>query len=70
MQEQMDFDTLLKFINGLSNQIDVDAVVRDAEALCVCAGENGAACIPPGTPPALPIESDAGLYARHEDEVL
>ncbi|KAG0480031.1 hypothetical protein HPP92_010889 [Vanilla planifolia] len=70
MQEQMDFDTLLKFINGLSNQIDVDAVVRDAEALCVCAGENGAACIPPGTPPSLPIESDAGLYARHEDEVL
>ncbi|PKA48873.1 hypothetical protein AXF42_Ash016389 [Apostasia shenzhenica] len=70
MGEQMDFDTLLKFINELSGEINLDAVLRDAEALCVCAGESGAACIPPGTPPSLPLDLDAGLYAQQDDEVL
>ncbi|KAG9138678.1 hypothetical protein Leryth_018563 [Lithospermum erythrorhizon] len=69
MGEQMDFDTLLKFINELSGHIDLDATLRDAEALCICAGENGAACIPPGTPPSLPIQ-DASVYPQLEDEVL
>lgn len=69
MGEQMDFDTLLKFINELSGQIDLDAILRDAEALCICAGENGAASIPPGTPPSLPID-DGLLYSQQEDEVL
>ncbi|PQM37146.1 TBC1 domain family member 15 [Prunus yedoensis var. nudiflora] len=70
--EQMDFDTLLKFINELSGHIDLDAVVRDAEALCICAGENGAACIPPGTPPSLPVDDDGLLlYPQQElDDVL
>ncbi|KAL6226288.1 hypothetical protein ACLB2K_000251 [Fragaria x ananassa] len=63
--EQMDFDTLLKFINELSGQINLDAVVRDAEALCICAGENGDACIPPGTPPSLPVD-DGLLYPQQE----
>ncbi|KAK9947524.1 hypothetical protein M0R45_003144 [Rubus argutus] len=68
--EQMDFDTLLKFINELSGHINLDAVVRDAEALCICAGENGDACIPPGTPPSLPAE-DGLLYPQQElDDVL
>ncbi|XP_050212379.1 uncharacterized protein LOC126663409 [Mercurialis annua] len=70
MGELMDFDTLLKFINELSGQIDLDAVVRDAEALCICAGENGDACIPPGTPPSLPLENDNGLLYAQQDEVL
>ncbi|KAI6681604.1 hypothetical protein NL676_035485 [Syzygium grande] len=69
MGEQMDFDTLLKFINELSGHIDPDAILRDAEALCICAGENGAACIPPGTPPSLPIESSL-LYPQQDDDVL
>ncbi|KAA0063533.1 TBC1 domain family member 15 [Cucumis melo var. makuwa] len=68
MGEQMDFDTLLKFINELSGHIDLDAAIRDAEALCVCAGENGAANIPPGTPPSLPLD-DGSYYIQH-DEVL
>ncbi|KAE9464312.1 hypothetical protein C3L33_03715, partial [Rhododendron williamsianum] len=67
MGEQMDFDTLLKFINELSGQIDLDATLRDAEALCVCAGENGAACIPPGTPPSLPI-GEGSLYPLQDDD--
>ncbi|XP_068329918.1 uncharacterized protein [Pyrus communis] len=68
--EQMDFDTLLKFINELSGRIDLDAVVRDAEALCICAGENGAASIPPGTPPSLPVD-DVLLYPQQElDDIL
>ncbi|KAL2465523.1 RabGAP/TBC domain-containing protein [Abeliophyllum distichum] len=67
--EQMDFDTLLKFINELSGQIDLDAILRDAEALCICAGENGAACIPPGTPPSLPLE-DPMAYPQLDDDVL
>ncbi|CAK9868811.1 unnamed protein product, partial [Sphagnum jensenii] len=53
MDEQMEFDTLLKFINELSGHIDLDSTLRDAEALCLFAGEKGAACIAPGTPPAL-----------------
>ncbi|EXC33718.1 TBC1 domain family member 15 [Morus notabilis] len=69
ISEQMDFDTLLKFINELSGHIDLDSVLRDAEALCICAGENGAACIPPGTPPSLPI-ADNGLLYPQEDDVL
>ncbi|KAK1418467.1 hypothetical protein QVD17_27612 [Tagetes erecta] len=69
MGEQMDFDTLLKFINELSGQIDLDPIIRDAEALCVCAGENGAASIPPGTPPSLPIE-DSSIYYQQDEEVL
>lgn len=68
MGEQMDFDTLLKFINELSGHIDLDAAIRDAEALCVCAGENGAANIPPGTPPSLPLD-DGSCYIQ-QDEVL
>ncbi|GJM86603.1 hypothetical protein PR202_ga02478 [Eleusine coracana subsp. coracana] len=67
--EQMDFDTLLKFINELSGQINLDRAIQDAEALCTIAGENGAACIPAGTPPSMPIETDGGLYVQ-EDEVL
>ncbi|XAR53249.1 hypothetical protein NMG60_11021721 [Bertholletia excelsa] len=67
MGEQMDFDTLLKFINELSGHIDLDGVLRDAEALCICAGENGAACIPPGTPPSLPTE-DSSLYPQQDDD--
>ncbi|XVE71486.1 hypothetical protein DITRI_Ditri10aG0154200 [Diplodiscus trichospermus] len=66
--EKMDFDTLLKFINELSGKIDLDAILRDAEALCIFAGENGAACIPPGTPPSLPV--DNGLFYSQQDEVM
>lgn len=66
--EQMDFDTLLKFINELSGQIDLDSTIRDAEALCICAGENGAAAIPPGTPPSLPIDADASIYTQQDDD--
>ncbi|KAK9100705.1 hypothetical protein Scep_024135 [Stephania cephalantha] len=66
MGEEMDFDTLLKFINDLSGHIDLDATLRDAEALCVCAGENGAALIPPGTPPSLPLESNL-LYSQQDE---
>ncbi|MED6168047.1 hypothetical protein PIB30_008400 [Stylosanthes scabra] len=69
MGEGMDFDNLLKFINELSGQIDLDASLRDAEALCICAGENGAACIPPGTPPSMPID-DGSFYNQLEDEIL
>ncbi|XP_043700707.1 TBC1 domain family member 15 isoform X2 [Telopea speciosissima] len=67
MGEEMDFDTLLKFINELSGHIDLDGVLRDAEALCICAGENGEACIPPGTPPSLPIETGS-FYPQQYDE--
>ncbi|XP_042497795.1 TBC1 domain family member 15 isoform X2 [Macadamia integrifolia] len=67
MGEEMDFDTLLKFINELSGHIDLDAALRDAEALCICAGENGAACIPPGTPPSLPVENGS-FYPQQDDE--
>ncbi|KAF5812577.1 hypothetical protein HanXRQr2_Chr03g0088001 [Helianthus annuus] len=69
MGEQMDIDTLLKFINELSGQIDLDLVLRDAEALCVYAGENGVASIPPGTPPSLSSQ-DASIYQQQDDEVL
>ncbi|KAF5459189.1 hypothetical protein F2P56_023167, partial [Juglans regia] len=69
MGEQMDFDTLLKFINELSGHIDLDSILRDAEALCICAGENGAASIPPGTPPSLPVD-DGFLYPQQDDDVL
>lgn len=69
MGEQMDFDTLLKFINELSGHIDLDSILRDSEALCICAGENGAASIPPGTPPSLPVD-DGLLYNQLDDEVL
>ena len=66
MGERMDFDNLLKFINELSGNIDLNSILRDAEALCICAGENGAACIPPGTPPSLPIEESL-LYSQDDD---
>ncbi|XP_076916904.1 uncharacterized protein LOC143576760 isoform X2 [Bidens hawaiensis] len=69
ISEQMGFDTLLKFINELSGQIDLDPVLRDAEALCVHAGENGAASIPPGSPPSLQSQ-DASVYQQQDDEVL
>lgn len=67
--EQMDFDTLLKFINELSGHIDLDATLRDAEALCICAGETGEACIPPGTPPSLPVQNGL-ISSQLEDEIL
>ncbi|KAJ6829979.1 TBC1 domain family member 15 [Iris pallida] len=67
MGEEMDFDTLLKFINELSGHIDLDETIKDAEALCVCAGENGAACIPPGTPPSMPLDTDTGDYSLPDE---
>ncbi|XP_009593350.1 uncharacterized protein [Nicotiana tomentosiformis] len=68
--EEMDFDTLLKFINELSGQIDLDATLREAEALFICAGENGEACIPPGTPPSFPFEGTSMYYQQDDDDVL
>lgn len=50
IDEQMEFDTLLKFINELSGHIELESTLRDAEALCVHAGERGIACLPPTTP--------------------
>jgi len=55
MDEQMEFDTLLKFINELSGHIELESTLRDAEALCLFSGQRGVACIPPGTPPSLPV---------------
>lgn len=55
MDEQMEFDTLLKFINELSGHIELESTLRDAEALCLVSGQRGVACIPPGTPPSLPV---------------
>lgn len=66
----MDFDTLLKFINELSGHIDLDAILRDAEALCICAGENGESCIPPGTPPSLPFEITSMYNQQDDDDIL
>ena len=59
VEERMDFDTLLKFINGLSGRINLEAVLREAEALCIVAGDLGVSCIPEGTPPALSIPRDS-----------
>ncbi|KAI3928698.1 hypothetical protein MKW98_024299 [Papaver atlanticum] len=70
MGEQMDFDTLLKFINELSGHIDLNAALRDAEALFFCAGENGEACIPPGTPPSLPAEDTSLMYSQQDDDEI
>ncbi|KAE8665360.1 hypothetical protein F3Y22_tig00112632pilonHSYRG00068 [Hibiscus syriacus] len=70
MEEHMEFDTLLKFINELSGQIDIDSILRDAEALYLCAGENGVSCILPGTPPSLPLGNDILLDPELEDKVL
>ncbi|XP_052182238.1 uncharacterized protein LOC127794943 isoform X5 [Diospyros lotus] len=70
MGEKMDFDTLLKFINELSGHIDLGSILRDAEALCICAGENGAASIPPGTPPSLPTQESLLYPLQDDDEVL
>ena len=55
MGEQMEFDTLLKFINDLSGHIELESTLRDTEAPCLFAGERGGACIPPGTPSSLPV---------------
>ncbi|KAI5078232.1 hypothetical protein GOP47_0005903 [Adiantum capillus-veneris] len=55
VDEQMDFDCLLRFINGLSGHLNLEAVLRDAESLCILAGDSGVACIPAGTPPSLPV---------------
>ncbi|XP_055822725.1 uncharacterized protein LOC129891401 isoform X2 [Solanum dulcamara] len=68
--EEMDFDTLLKFINELSGHINLDATLRDAEALCICAGENGEACILPGTPPSLPFEITSMYNQQDDDDIL
>ncbi|XP_078437533.1 rabGAP/TBC domain-containing protein [Wolffia australiana] len=68
MAEEMDFDTLLKFINELSGHIHLEDSLRDAEALCACAGENGEACIPPGTPPSLPLEATSSLFTQQDQD--
>ncbi|MCO5568726.1 hypothetical protein L7F22_022425 [Adiantum nelumboides] len=63
VEEEMDFDTLLKFINELSGHIDLEVALRDAEALFIIAGDSGAACIPPGTPPSLQVASNDDLIS-------
>ena len=61
IDEEMDFDTLLKFINELSGHIDLERAMRDAEALFHLAGDLGIACIPPGTPPTLQTPNSDSL---------
>jgi hypothetical protein len=61
MEEEMDFDTLLKFINELSGHLDLKRALRDAESLFYVAGDLGTACIPPGTPPTLQIPNSDSL---------
>ncbi|GJU80502.1 hypothetical protein Tco_1282867 [Tanacetum coccineum] len=39
-------------------------VIRDVEALCMCAGENSAASIPPGTPTSLAVEDKENSLAE------
>ncbi|KAJ7539104.1 hypothetical protein O6H91_11G077100 [Diphasiastrum complanatum] len=68
MDEQMEFDTLLKFINELSGHIDLESTLRDAEALCLFAGERGAACIPAGTPPAIATFENKGIELYQDSE--
>ncbi|KAI5069146.1 hypothetical protein GOP47_0015447 [Adiantum capillus-veneris] len=63
IEEEMDFDTLLKFINELSGHIDLEVALRDAEALFLIAGDVGAACIPPGTPPSLQVACNEDLIS-------
>ena len=41
MRDEMDFDGILKFCIDLSGRIDLDSVLRDAEVLCLYAGEAG-----------------------------
>ncbi|PKU75470.1 TBC1 domain family member 15 [Dendrobium catenatum] len=65
--ERMDFDTLLKFVNELSGKIDLDEILMEAESLCRYAGEKGAACIPPGTPPSFPTGPDQAFYPENGD---
>jgi len=65
MDEQMEFDTLLKFINELSGRIDLESTLRDTQALCLFAGEKGAECIPPGTPPSLPVVEVESFSTTH-----
>ncbi|KAK8916326.1 hypothetical protein KSP39_PZI022349 [Platanthera zijinensis] len=55
--QRMSFDSLLKFINELSGKLVVDDILTAAEKLCNFAGEEGEACIPPGTPPSLSTDS-------------
>ncbi len=63
MDEQMEFDTLLKFINELSGHIDLESTLRDAEALCLFAGEKGAACITLVTPAVSPAGPETWIGA-------
>jgi len=41
MREEMDFDAILTLCINLSYNIDLDSVLRDAEALCLYAGPEG-----------------------------
>eukprot|EP00873_Tetraselmis_striata_P017495 jgi/Tetstr1/437759/TSEL_026413.t1 len=47
MADGMDFDGLLKLCIDLSGRIDLDALLRDAEALCMYAGDAGRECLQP-----------------------
>lgn len=45
MREEMDFDGILKFCIDLSGKIDLEAALRDAEVLCLFAGQAGQECL-------------------------
>lgn len=45
MEQDLDFDSLLKFCINLSGHIDLDAILRDAEILCEYAGQAGRECV-------------------------
>eukprot|EP00271_Cylindrocystis_brebissonii_P004040 TRINITY_DN15400_c0_g1_i1.p1 TRINITY_DN15400_c0_g1~~TRINITY_DN15400_c0_g1_i1.p1 ORF type:complete len:900 (-),score=212.27 TRINITY_DN15400_c0_g1_i1:760-3459(-) len=46
MDEKMEFDSLLRFLNDLSGEIDLDSTLVDAEELRRLAGERGEAMLP------------------------
>eukprot|EP00193_Tetraselmis_chui_P017368 CAMPEP_0177782312 /NCGR_PEP_ID=MMETSP0491_2-20121128/18382_1 /TAXON_ID=63592 /ORGANISM="Tetraselmis chuii, Strain PLY429" /LENGTH=709 /DNA_ID=CAMNT_0019302567 /DNA_START=173 /DNA_END=2302 /DNA_ORIENTATION=+ len=55
MRDSTDFDALLKFCIDLAGNIDLDSVLRDAEALCMYAGEAGKECTKPLQPSPPPV---------------
>jgi hypothetical protein len=45
MERALDFDTLLRFCIELSGRLDLEQLLRLAEALCRYAGEAGRECL-------------------------
>ncbi|MCD7470712.1 hypothetical protein HAX54_010737 [Datura stramonium] len=67
---EFEFEQTMRLWEVLWTHYRSEHLHLDAEAFVYMCRENGEACIPPGTPPSLPVDDASMYYQQDDDDVL